>query len=186
MSARRGRPPKSAVSLTREAIIAAALKLVEGTPGAWSMRGLAAALGVTPMALYPYIGDLDGLLEAMAEQCLGEGSAQGDPGEAPDLRERLLWYCGQVLRYPGLTAAIVARHGALPAPHQAWTDTVTTCISDRGLPVLWRDILVDHLHGFALASAASGADPDASFDTYARQVDLLLTSISGRNETADQ
>lgn len=178
MAARRGRPPKSAVSLNRDAILAAALALVEGTPRALSLRGLAAALGVTPMALYPHIGDLDGLLEAMAEHCLAEGSAQGDPGDATDLRERLLWYCGRVLRYPGLTSAIVARHGALPAPHQAWTDAVTRCISERGLPVLWRDILVDHLHGFALASAASGADRDEALALYARHVDLLLGSMA--------
>lgn len=41
MAARRGRPPKSAVSLTRESIDATALKLVEGTPGDLSLRGLA-------------------------------------------------------------------------------------------------------------------------------------------------
>ena len=178
MAARRGRPPKSAASLTREAIIAMALKHVEVNPGRLSLRGLAAALGVTPMALYSHIGDLDGLLEAMADQCLGEGTAQGDPGQPPDLRECLLWYCRRVLQFPGLTSAIVARHGALPAPHQAWTDMVTRCISDRGLPLLWRDILVDHLHGFALASAASGADRDDALAAYAVHVDLLLASMT--------
>ena len=182
MAARRGRPPKSAVSLTREAIIATALDLVEGSPGGLSLRGLAAALGVTPMALYSHIGDLDGLLEAMAEQCLGEGTAQRDPGQPPDLRECLLWYCGRVLRYPGLTSAVVARQGALPAPHEAWTDAVTRCISDRGLPALWRDVLIDHLHGFALASAASGADRDESLAVYALHVDLLLASMARGSE----
>lgn len=67
MAARRGRPPKSAVSLTREAIVAMALEHVEVNLGGLSLRGLATALGVTPMALYPHIGDLDGLLEAMAQ-----------------------------------------------------------------------------------------------------------------------
>jgi len=178
MAARRGRPPKSAASLTQEAIIAMALNLVEGTPGGLSLRGLAAALGVTPMALYSHIGDLNGLLEAMAKQCLREGSAQGDPEQPPDLRDCLLWYCGRVLQFPGLASAIVARRGALPAPHQAWTDAVTRCISDRGLPVLWRDILVDHLHGFALASAANGADRNDALAVYAVHVDLLLASMT--------
>ena len=178
MAARRGRPPKSAVSLTREAIIATALDLVEGSPGGLSLRALAAALSVTPMALYPHIGDLDGLLEAMAERCFKEGSAQDDCGEDHDLRDFLLWYCGRVLRYPGLTAAIVARHGALPAPHQAWTDAVTRCLTDRDVPLLWRDVLVDHLHGYALATAASGAEPDATLAVYAQHVDLLLNTLS--------
>jgi hypothetical protein len=120
----------------------------------------------------------------MAEQCLGEGSAQSDPGQPPDLRECLLWYCGRVLQFPGLTSAIVARHGALPAPHQAWTDAVTGCISDLGPPLLWRDILVDHLHGFALASAANGADRDDALAAYSVHVDLLLASmISASGDT---
>lgn len=177
MAARRGRPPKSAAFLTREAITATALDIVEGSPGGLSLRALAAALGVTPMALYPHIGDVDGLLEAMAERCFTKESGQDNCGEDRDLRDLLLWYCGRVLRYPGLTTAIVARHGTLPAPHQAWTDVVTGCISDRGLPVIWRDILVDHLHGFALASAAGGADREEALAAYASHVDLLLDSM---------
>jgi len=177
MAARRGRPPKSAVSLTREAIIATALDLVEGSPGGLSLRALAAALGVTPMALYPHIGDLDGLLEAMAERCFAEDSAQDDCGEDRDLRDLLLWYCGRVLQYPRLTSAVVARHGTLPAPHQAWTDAVTRCISERGLPVIWRDILVDHLHGFALASAAGGAVREEALAVYTSHADQLLGSM---------
>lgn len=178
MAARRGRPPKSAASLTRDAIIATALVHVEANTGGLSLRSLAAALGVTPMALYPHIDDMDGLLEAMAEQCLGEGTAQGDSEEPPDLRECLLWYCGRVLRYPGLTSAIVARHGALPAPHQAWTDAVTRCISDLGLDELWKDIFVDHLHGFALSCVSNDPDRDLMLDTYARQIDLLLGALT--------
>lgn len=177
MAARRGRPPKSAVSLTREAIIAAALNLCGETPRGLSLRGLAAALGVTPMALYPHIGDFDGLLEAMAERCFTEDAAQDERGRDPDLRKLLIWYCGRVLRYPGLVSAIVARHGALPAPHQAWTDTVTLCLSVHDEPSLWRDVLVDHLHGFALATAASDAEPDAALAVYAQHVDLLLSAL---------
>lgn len=177
MAARRGRPPKSAVSLTREAIIATALDLVEGASGGLSLRALAAALGVTPMALYPHIGDVDGLLEAMAERCFTTDSVQGDSGGDHDLRDLLLWYCGRVLQYPGLTSAIVARHATLPAPHVAWTDAVTRCISERGLPVIWRDILVDHLHGFALASTAGGAVREEALAVYALHAEHLLGSM---------
>lgn len=175
MAARRGRPPKSASTLTREAILGAALKLLEPPPGRLSLRGLASALGVTPMALYPHIGDLDALLDALAAQCLAEGLLPGD--DESDLRRLLLWYCSRVLRYPGLTSAIVARHGALPAPHQAWTDAVTRCVSERNLPLLWRDVLVDHLHGYALASAATGTDLEAALTVYSRHVDLLLDTL---------
>ncbi|MBW6496648.1 MAG: TetR/AcrR family transcriptional regulator [Burkholderiaceae bacterium] len=174
------------MSLTRETIVATALELVEGTAGGLSLRGLAAVLGVTPMALYPHIGDLDGLLEAMAERCFTEDAAQDKSNENPNLRERLLWYCGRVLRYPSLTSAIVARHGGLPVPHQAWTDAVTRCVSDLNLPLLWRDILVDHLHGFALVTAANGAELEAALAVYAQHVDLLLGCISGGTGMADR
>jgi AcrR family transcriptional regulator len=180
MTARRGRPPKSAMPLTREVILLAALKLVEETAGGLSLRGLAAILGVTPMALYPHIGDLDGLFQAMAEHCFVQERAQVDSSDESDLREHLIWYCERVLRHPCLATAIVARQGALPAPHQAWTDAITHCISNRGLPLLWRDILVDHLHGFALAYAANGTDLEGALAAYALHVDLLLDSVAIR------
>jgi AcrR family transcriptional regulator len=129
------------------------------------------------MALYPHFGDFDGLLEAIAERCFTEDSAQDGRSRDPDLRNLLIWYCERVLRYPGLTSAIVARHGALPPPHQAWTNAVTRVLSDRGMPWLWRDVLVDHLHGYALATGAGGVELDAALAVYAQHVDLLLNAL---------
>lgn len=178
MAARRGRPPKSAGSLTRETILVKALDLAEANKGGLSLRSLAAALSVTPMALYPHIGDVDGLIEAMAERCFARDPVQDECYEDGDLRGLLIWYCGRVLQYPGLTSAIVARRGAMPVPHQTWTDAVTSCISKRRLPSLWRDVLVDHVHGYALATAAGGVDRDAALAVYTQHVDLLLNALS--------
>lgn len=178
MAARRGRPPKSGRSITRETILAKALELAEGTPGGLSLRGLAAALGITPMALYPHVGDLDALIEALAERCFAQDPAKDQREEEPDPRGLLIWYCGRVLRYPALTSAIVARHGALPSPHAAWTDALTCGLTERGLPSLWRDVLVDHLHGYALATAAGGMERDAALAIYSQYVDLLLNTGS--------
>jgi AcrR family transcriptional regulator len=170
--------------LTRDAILTAAVDLASASPGRLSLRGIATALGVTPMALYPHVGGLDGLIDALAERCFAVTPAGAAFGEDPDLRTLLLWYCDRVLRYPALSSAIVARHGALPRPHQAWTEALTQCLLDGGWPILWRDALVDHLHGFALSTAAgggaeSGGEATAALATYARHLDLLLPRQTG-------
>ncbi len=175
MSARRGRPPGSEPGLTRDAILsAAARRLKTAGNGAFSLRLLAADLGVTPMSLYAHVDGVDGILNALAERWFADVPTDSQQDTAANLRALLLWYCQGVLRHPGLTSALVSRLGALPAPHQAWTDRITGLLSTVGLATDWRDILVDHLHGHALSQAAAGTDPTAALDQYRTQLDLLL------------
>lgn len=172
MNARRGRPPRTAPGLTRDAILAAALERVTTPDARLSLRGLAADLGVTAMALYPHIGDLDSLLDTLAAHCLAPDDMPGD------LRGLLIWYCDRVLAYPGLTAALFTRHGTLPAPHAAVSDQLAGAVQAAGLDAMWCDILIDHVHGFALAHAAGGTPRQQACDLYARQLDRLLTDTA--------
>ncbi|MFE6487312.1 TetR/AcrR family transcriptional regulator [Streptomyces sp. NPDC057757] len=69
---RRGRPPKGAPQLNRDAIVAATLKVIDlDGIDAVSMRAVAAVLGVDPKSLYNHVAGKDGLLDAVAEQILG-------------------------------------------------------------------------------------------------------------------
>lgn len=60
-------------SLNREVILGVALALAdERGLAAVSMRAVAERVGVTPMALYPYIGSKDALLDGLVDRLLGE------------------------------------------------------------------------------------------------------------------
>jgi AcrR family transcriptional regulator len=74
--------------VTRRAeIVNAALALAdERGLDAVSMRGVADRVGVTPMALYPYVGNKAALLDAMIGELLGRLA----PPESPAPTERLL------------------------------------------------------------------------------------------------
>lgn len=178
MSARRGRPPKSDTGLTREAILSAAAKRLDDTEkGLFSLRLIATDLGVTPMALYGHVDGVEGILNALAERWFADVPADGpdDPGD--DLRALLVWYCDRVLQHPGLTSTLVSRLGALPVPHQVWTDRIVGLVETLDLAVDWSVILVDHLHGFALAQAAAGVDAEVALDQYRGQIDVLLGAM---------
>jgi AcrR family transcriptional regulator len=75
--AQRGRGTRG---LTREEVLDATLELAEERGlDAVSMRGVAERLGVTPMALYRYVGDKQGLLDGLVERLIRE-LPEDDPG----------------------------------------------------------------------------------------------------------
>lgn len=178
MALPRGRPPKSDARLTRAAILAAAAKrLNEADGGTLSLRSLATDLGVTPMSLYAHVDGIDGILDALADSWFSNipEKTQDDPRD--ELTMLLAWYCDRVLNHPRLTTALVARHGAIPAAHQAWTDRVVGLVMAAGLSLDWANVLVDHLHGFALSMVAGGVNPDHAIATYRDQIDILIAAM---------
>lgn len=163
---------------------AAAGRLDDTAKGAFSLRLLATDLGVTPMALYGHVDGVEGILNALAERWFVDVPDGGTQDTAGELEVLLLWYCDRVLRHPGLTSELVSRHGALPAPHQVWTDRIVGLVETMGLAADWSDILVDHLHGFALSQAAAGVDVEVALDQYRRQLHALfgaMLSAAARN-----
>lgn len=185
MSTPRGRPPKSSPRLTREAILSAAAKRLDDADGrAFSLRLLALDLGVTPMALYSHVDGVDGILDALAERLFAEVPDPGHSDPSGGMQVLLLWYFERVLKHHGLTSALVARHGALPLPHQEWTNRIAALVNSAGLSADWSDILVDHLHGFALSQVAGGLKPEAAFELYRRQIGVLLGKILQEPEEA--
>jgi TetR/AcrR family tetracycline transcriptional repressor len=99
----RGRPRQKA--LDRTGIVAEAVALLDREgPDALTMRGLAAALGVSPMALYNHVSGRDDLLRAVAERLVAEVTFASDH---EDWREALR-FCFRQLR-----ATILAHPGAV-------------------------------------------------------------------------
>jgi TetR/AcrR family tetracycline transcriptional repressor len=96
--------------LTRQRLVEAGLDLVdrEGID-AITMRRLADALGVTPMALYNHVSSKRDLLRAIAEHVLGQARFDGGQG---DWREQIR-YCFRefrdiCLRHPGMVRLLEA------------------------------------------------------------------------------
>jgi len=95
MDTAKARPRAPRNSLSREAIVEAAVAVLdEGGPGRLTIRALAERLGVRPMALYTYFGSKDELLDAARDHILGglwahrgaeradAADTDGDDGEA--------------------------------------------------------------------------------------------------------
>jgi AcrR family transcriptional regulator len=82
-------PPRSTEPLSRDRIVAAAADLADREPGGEvTMRALAVRLGVrSPMALYRYVGNKDGLADLMADQVYGRITVRRGEGWRPALRE---------------------------------------------------------------------------------------------------
>lgn len=102
---RRGRPPQ----ISREAIVRAARHIVEGEGiDALTMRRLADALGVVPMAIYRHVRDKNELLVCLVDVAYNEMRAPRLPRN-PRARLVKLWVFlhDGLSRYPWVVQAIV-------------------------------------------------------------------------------
>lgn len=122
MSAQR-RDPRAAVTpaprqLSERDIVDAALRLIrKDGVDRLSMRTLAAALGVTPMAIYYYVPNKDALLDRVVEQVLGSVPM---PAPSPErwqaqMKAYVLVSSELIGAYPGLSRVIVERSNSKAA-----------------------------------------------------------------------
>jgi AcrR family transcriptional regulator len=91
--------------LSRTTIVRTAKKLATGGVDSMTTTTVAAALGVTPMALYRHIDDKDHLLELVLDSVLGDVRIPDDP-EGPwveQLRQVHMGIIDELARYPGLS-----------------------------------------------------------------------------------
>jgi AcrR family transcriptional regulator len=106
---RRGRPPGH--GLSREKILARALSLL-GETGIedFSLRRLAEALGVTPMALYHYFESYDELLRGIVSAVLDEVElpARGDTDWRAAICKLLVSLRRQLLQHPHVLALLAS------------------------------------------------------------------------------
>lgn len=169
-------------SLSPERILDAAERLLRrrGT-AALSMRALAAALGVDPMALYRYFGSRDAVVAALVERRVGAGlaAAMGRRGRWRTRLEALaLAYWRGVAGQPELVLALTARSEASATLAARWQDGVQRALADTGLARRAQrelaDALADLVHGAALAPLG------ASERAVRRSIALLLDGVDAR------
>lgn len=119
----------------RREILEAAMAIAdERGVDAVSMRAVAARVGVTPMALYPYVGSKSALLDGLVELLVGELPAVATHGS---WRRRLLAMGGELRtvarRHPTVFGLLLARPSAtVGAIHS--TDAAFSALLDAGVP----------------------------------------------------
>jgi AcrR family transcriptional regulator len=113
-----------------------------------SMRSVARAVGVSPMAVYTYVRSKNELLALMYDRVLGEGE-QAPPGLAWrdalefmargrwDLAQRHPWLLGLALHRPPLGPNLMTR-----------VEAVMGALEGCGLTEIEKDLLVDVLHNY--------------------------------------
>ena len=127
-------PKRKPRDLSRDKVIAAGLALVDKTGAdTITMRGLADAVGVTPMALYNHFSSKRDLLSAVAQQVVG--AAQFD-GHHASWRDQV-HHCFEVLRslclrHPGLPK-LLEIEGAAPACVFAPMEVTLRALQEAGL-----------------------------------------------------
>jgi len=119
----RKRSPGERAGLSRDAVLAAALDLVDRDGlRALSMRRLADALGVEAMTLYNHVPNKDALLDGLVEQVYAEATTPGLlPGEewSAMLRRYALALRETLLRHPRVLPLTLSRPAATPVMFEA-------------------------------------------------------------------
>jgi TetR/AcrR family tetracycline transcriptional repressor len=146
--------------LTRHKVVNAALAIVDKAGAdAITMRGLADAVGVTPMALYNHFSSKRDLLSAIAETVIG--AAQFD-GRHAEWRDQVR-HCFEVLRklclqHPGLPRLLEVE-GAAPASVFAPMEITLRALHKAGLDDVGSVRTFFLLTSFTLAQAAYQTRP---------------------------
>lgn len=159
----RGRPRRDASWLSRECILSAAAQQIAAGAGDVSMRALATALGVRPMALYHYFSDKQALKHAMVEQAFAPLFAMRSRlMKRPTAEDRLRLLATTYLRCAAtalpLTRHLAVRDGApLVSAFSALFDEALGTHATASASKALRDVLVDYLHGAALAGPRNAA-----------------------------
>jgi AcrR family transcriptional regulator len=164
----------------------AALALLdEGGSGALTMRALGESLGVNPMTVHHHFGSRDGLVAALADRVYADVA----PPPCADARARLEGllraYRAKVQQHPALTLEVFQSQTAFPAQARSLSELLVALLCELGLArpraLLWRDLLVDYVHGAALAEAMGGlhdAPLSAAPEPSDRRLDPLTELIA--------
>lgn len=163
-----GRPRAGQEPLTREGILGAALRIVDGEGmGALSMRRLAADLGVNPMSIYHHLPGKGAVVSGLVGVVFSR--MRMPPSESLSWQERVRAYGHahrEVVRsHPNLALQIVSDAAAVSDAVLLGGEPLYGALEEAGLPpakiVQAADSLVDFVHGFALGEASN---PSGEFD----------------------
>jgi TetR/AcrR family tetracycline transcriptional repressor len=186
-------PPASGreTPLSRDEVIEAALDLTRrvGLRGL-TMRGLAKALGVSPMATYHYVANKGELVE-LVSQAVSSTWPHLEPGEDPweeVLRRHLLLIWESLRQYPGLGSHLIEQPSMGFTPQIV--DGALAFFAAAGFPtndaMLAWSLTETYLHGRLSVDALLHGQSDARLDTLRARdfvefgVDTLVSGLQIR------
>jgi TetR/AcrR family transcriptional regulator, tetracycline repressor protein len=170
--------------LTRAKVVSVALSLIDADGAdAISMRGLADAVGVTPMSLYNHFSNKRDLLSSIAASVVG--NAQFDGGQKGWRAQ--LEHCFGVLRdlclrHPGLPR-LLEFEGVAPASIFAPMEVTLGALRKAGLDDIGSLRTYFLLMGFTLAQAAYQTRPIPALEL---SEDVRTRRIAGRGYTTTE
>jgi AcrR family transcriptional regulator len=174
---RSGRPRAGEERLSREAILTAALRIVDDEGiDALTMRRLAATLEVNPMSLYHHLPNKAAVLAGLAELVFA-GLEQPDPGDSvpwdEQLKDAARRYRNALRAHPNLALQVLSDTSAVSAVVVVVVEPFYRALDRAGLSPRQifeaANTLVDFIHGFSLGEASvRAADFDLAPDLITR------------------
>lgn len=172
MSAKEARQVASAAGLSKQRVVAEAVRLAdrEGVDGL-SMRRLAGSLGAGAMSLYHYVASKDELLDAMIDIVFGEIDPPSVDTDWQSAMRRKAVSARQVLaRHPWAIGLMESRTSPGPA-NLRHREAVTACLRRAGFSVVMAThanwLLDSYVYGHALQEAS------LPFDTADELADMV-------------
>jgi TetR/AcrR family transcriptional regulator, tetracycline repressor protein len=163
---RSGRPRAGEERLSREAILTAALRIVDDEGiDALTMRRLASTLGVNPMSLYHHLPNKAAVLAGLAELVFA-GLEFPDPGDAVPWQEQLKdaaqAYRDGLRAHPNLALQVLSDTSAVSGVVVVTMEPFYRALDRAGLSPRQifesANTIIDFVHGFSLGEAAVRAD----------------------------
>jgi AcrR family transcriptional regulator len=159
----------------------------QGLP-AVSMRAVAARLGLTPMALYAYVGGKEGLLDGLVDRLLAELPAATATG-APADRLRAIGRAARALarRHPAAYALLLSRP-AVTADAVRVVDAIYSALLELGVPPSLVPRVERMLSTFTLGYAASEVNGRFSAGTLnprGRRAQLAAADLPAHTKLAE-
>lgn len=165
-SKRPGRPRAGQERLSREAILATALRLVDDEGlDALTMRRLASALEVNPMSIYHHLPNKAAVLAGLAELVFA-GLELPDPGDTvpwqDQLKDAARAFRAALRAHPNLALQVLSDTAAVSEVVIVTIEPFYRALDRAGLSprqiVEAANTIVDFMHGFSLGEAAVRAE----------------------------
>ncbi len=182
---KRGRPSKDGGKLSADAIVKSAAGLLQQNVNVPSIRQVAAGLNVDPMAIYHYFPNKAALLEAVTVDLM-------DSIYKPNAQEvwqgELLCLCDSYLKllqaHAGLLETMLSMSDVGPAQifisrFQAIISPLKLADSDMKAAM---DLLVDYLHGFALAMRCNNGSLPLAIDMAGGPIQFYLDALELKSQ----
>jgi AcrR family transcriptional regulator len=179
---KRGRPSMENGKLSADVIVKSATELLQKCGKVPSIRQVAGSLSVDPMAIYHYFPNKAVLLEAVTVSLM---DSIYKPNGQEVWQDELLCLCDSYLKllqdHAGLLETMLSMSDVGPA--QIFISRFQTIISPLKLPGSEMknaiDLLVDYLHGFALAIRCNQGDPPLTAGMAGGPIKFYLNALEG-------